>query len=77
MVEGSEMTYRIRFLNGRNANQSEMLIEAGSPNEALVKFHCTRGGPEKTTKRREQVTSICPEDLSGDTFWGAENAEAM
>lgn len=55
------MTYRIRYRTPGKSGDAEMVIEAGSPNEAMVKFQCTwdGGGPGRA---EEMVTSVRAED---------------
>ncbi len=35
------MLYRIRYRKPGKTGDAEMAVEAGSPNEAMVKFQCT------------------------------------
>lgn len=59
------MNYRIRYRQGEPWREAEVVVEAHSPNEAMVKFQCTRqvAAATKRTERRE-VTSVCPADMS-------------
>jgi len=55
------MTYRIRYRRPGKSGDAEMVIEAGSPIEAMVKFQCAW---DSTTPGRteEMVTSVRAEE---------------
>ena len=52
------MTYRIRFQQPGRPREDEALIEANSPNEALVKFRCIRRFGVDPAYRSEHITSV-------------------
>jgi len=55
------MTYRIRYRKPDGCGEAEMVVEAGSPTEAMVKFQCSRHG--RTPARCEDiVTSVRAEE---------------
>ncbi len=63
------MVYRIRYRD-RTARESEMAVEANSPNEAVVKFRHIRGGTSIGTQCRESVTSVSAEEFDeGPMVW--------
>jgi len=59
------MNYRIRFRQGGEAAEREVVVEAHSPTEAMVKFRCVRHTHARDEAR--QVTSVCPTE-AGDSL---------
>lgn len=55
------MTYRIRYRKPDGCGEAEMVVEAGSPTEAMVKFQCSWDG-RSPARREDIVTSVRPED---------------
>lgn len=54
------MIFRIRFKHARDSRESETVIEANSPTEAMVKFrHIHTSRPQHPHLLHEQITSIC------------------
>jgi hypothetical protein len=54
------MVYRIRFRTGGGLrDESEVVVEANTPTEAMVKFRHVRGGQDGGSQGR--ITSICSE----------------
>lgn len=53
------MVYRIRYIQARRQQQGEKVIEAHSPEEAMVKFHATRRSAGFNCK--DIITSIWTE----------------
>ena len=64
------MMYRIRYRDGQTYPQAEMVVEANTPMEALVKFRHVRSPVEGRAWRGEQVTSVSSEASCCDG-WGA------
>ena len=52
------MTYRIRYEQGQ-MRQNEMVLEANSPVEAMIKFQHTR--PDEDRSHPSRVTSVQPD----------------
>ena len=57
------MEYRIRYFRGDDGEESELIVEANSPNEALVKFRHTCG----LNCEAETVISVCAAEF-GETL---------
>ncbi|MGC9455590.1 MAG: hypothetical protein ACP5HU_12110 [Phycisphaerae bacterium] len=57
------MVYRIRYRKSRGASEGELVVEANSPSEAMVKFRHVHA---ETQRPAEVVTSVVPEDADGD-----------
>ncbi len=55
------MIYRIRYRRPGRSGDAEMVIEAGSPNEAMVKFQCASDGGSRCPAG-ELVTSVRAEE---------------
>ena len=55
------MTYRIRYRKPNGCGEAEMVVEAGSPTEAMVKFQCSWDG-RTPAKHEDIVTSVRAED---------------
>ena len=55
------MTYRIRYRKPDARGEAEMVVEAGSPTEAMIKFQCSWDGPAPR-KHEEVVTSVRVEE---------------
>jgi len=56
------MEYRIRYCDPAGSRQAEVVVEAASPTEALVKFCHTCDKREDPVRLRERVTSISTEN---------------
>ncbi len=64
------MTFRIRFRQAKSSVETEAVIEANSPTEAVVKFRCTRGQCPVSPALEEVITSVCAADDTLDaTSW--------
>ena len=57
------MTYRILYRKSDGPGEAEMVVEAGSPTEAMVKFQCSWDGGRSRAKSEDLVTSVRAEDL--------------
>ena len=55
------MLYRIRYQKPGKTGDAEMAVEAGSPNEAMVKFQCARDGGASSLAEGK-VTSVRAEE---------------
>ena len=55
------MTYRIRYRKPGARGEAEMVVEAGSPNEAMIKFQCSWDGPAPR-RYEDVVTSVRAEE---------------
>ena len=55
------MTYRIRYRRPDGPGEAEMVVEAGSPTEAMVKFQCSRDG-RSAARYEEVITSVRAEE---------------
>jgi hypothetical protein len=56
------MVYRIRYHDPSCAGQTEAVVEANSPNEALVKFRCVYDRREHSHQTPEVVTSVSADE---------------
>ncbi|MBS3734052.1 MAG: hypothetical protein KGY99_03915 [Phycisphaerae bacterium] len=63
-----ETCYRIRFRTAETAAEEEVIVEANSPTEAVVKFRHVRENDAQNCQA-DQVTSVCAENEFGDLFW--------
>ena len=68
------MTYRIRYRMVAGAAEGEMLVEANSPTEALVKFRCAHGPGRSGAGGQDMVTSVCAANEAGHVDDQAECA---
>ncbi len=62
------MTYRIRYRYPSDSIEAEVVVEANSPNEAMVKFRCLGDGRSVVSKQNDMITSVTPvsfHDVSG------------
>ena len=59
------MTYRIRYRKPGARGEAEMVVEAGSPNEAMIKFQCSWDGPAPR-RYEDVVTSVRAEESCRD-----------
>ncbi len=62
------MTYRIRYRYPSDSIEAEVVVEANSPNEAMVKFRCLGDGRSVVSKQGDMITSVTPinfHDVSG------------
>jgi len=55
------MVYRIRFRSAAEGRESDALVEAGSPTEAMVKFRHTHGGRFDRDHASRCITSVVSE----------------
>ena len=55
------MVYRIRYCDGRSPHDGEVVVEAGTPTEALVKFCHTLPDSPDPARALGMVTSISAE----------------
>ncbi len=55
------MTYRIRYRRPNARGEAEMVVEAGSPTEAMIKFQCSWDGPAPR-RYEDVVTSVRAEE---------------
>lgn len=62
------MNYRIRYRQAGRPDDAEAMVEANSPNEALVKFRCTRDTRPQAMSQSDQVTSVSVADWP-ETGW--------
>jgi hypothetical protein len=69
MREGYSMVYRIRYRRQRGRGEGELVVEANSPNEAMVKFCHVHSGHAKEGRAGEVVTSVTPEDSGAHPAW--------
>jgi len=63
------MVYRIRYKHPEAAAEAEMLVEANSPTEALVKFRHLRDDQTSPPPPAERITSIYAEYYGDDFAW--------
>ena len=63
------MTYRIRFKQTEGAGEGEIVIEANSPTEAVVKFRCARGQTFHHVMKQEEITSVSDADMPDCMAW--------
>lgn len=62
------MNYRIRYKDSKAA-EAEIVLEANSPTEAMVKFRCMHSEPSR--EAGDSVTSIVVEDADTLMPWYA------
>jgi len=55
------MVYRIRYHDSNQTIETEAVVEANSPAEAMVKFRCIHT-TKPTSATSEMVTSVSSED---------------
>lgn len=63
------MNFRIRYRQREEAGESEALVEANSPTEAVVKFRCTREHRPHFSAEQDVITSVCPADHPDTVLW--------
>lgn len=63
------MNYRIRYRRAEGTGEAEEVIEANSPNEALVKFRCTRRDRPEAAPQRDVITSVHMTDHMNPAHW--------
>ncbi len=63
------MTYRIRYRYPSDSIEAEVVVEANSPNEAMVKFRCLGDGKSVVTKQRDMITSVTPISFGDVPGW--------
>jgi len=56
------VAYRIRYRDTVGRSESEAVVEANSPNEALVKFRHVRSDRDRPGCSRQLVTSVSVDD---------------
>lgn len=57
------MVYRIRYRKSRGASEGELVVEANSPSEAMLKFRHVHAEAQRPA---EVVTSVAPEDADAE-----------
>ena len=62
------MVYRIRYREAGKPDKAEMVVEANSPTEAIVKFRHLYPGRRQDDLKHE-ITGICPERCHNETPW--------
>lgn len=60
------MVYRIRYRRQRGSGEGELVVEANSPSEAMVKFRHVHGEPPRSPVAGGDVTSVVPEATDAD-----------
>jgi len=63
------MNYRIRYRLAGQDMESEAVVEANSPSEAIVKFRCTTGPVTQPLAQREQVISVSAAEKDHQRAW--------
>jgi len=63
------MNYRIRYRQAGQDMESEAIIEANSPAEAVVKFRCTRGSVAHPVGHDDQVISVSAAEKDHQRAW--------
>ncbi len=58
------MVYRIRYHDTLGQGQTEAMVEANSPTEAMVKFRCIYNTREFEAELPEVVTSVSADDTT-------------
>ncbi len=58
------MVYRIRYRDPGQNSESEAIVEANTPTEAMVKFRCVYNTREYPAGLPEQVTSVIAEPVT-------------
>ena len=56
------MVYRIRYFRAGRSGEAEAVVEANSPNEAMVKFCHLYNGGQDLARMRGMVTSVCADE---------------
>lgn len=62
------MMYRIRYRR-RDADDQVLVVEANSPNEAMVKFQCSSNGGPWGSSMRQEVLSVTPDLVPEAALW--------
>ncbi len=60
------MVYRIRYRRQTDRGEGELVLEANSPSEAMLKFQHVHSEPLRSPVAREVVTSVVPEEAEDD-----------
>ncbi|HUS48189.1 MAG TPA: hypothetical protein VM098_08715 [Phycisphaerae bacterium] len=63
------MVYRIRYKEPKSAAEAEVLVQANSPTEALVKFRHSHSDGIDSPQPKELVTSVYAEYYGDDSPW--------
>ena len=63
------MVYRIRYSDDRRQSAGEILVDANSPSEAMIKFHCTNGQQFSSPSVTPKITSVCADNAPRDRDW--------
>jgi len=63
------MNYRIRYRQAGQDMESETLVEANSPAEAVVKFRCTRSSASHPDRHCDQVISVSVAEKDHQHVW--------
>jgi len=61
------MRYRVQYLVGSERRSAK--VEAGSPEEAVVKFRHTCADPDRDPKADSQVLSVSPDPSQPELAW--------
>jgi len=56
------MVYRIRYHDSNQIIETEAVVEANSPAEAMIKFRCIHTTAKPISASSEMVTSVSSED---------------
>jgi len=63
------MNFRIRYRQSEGSREDEVVVEANTPTEALVKFRCIREARPYGSSRDHLITSVAPADRSDSVRW--------
>ncbi len=63
------MTYRIRYRYPSDSIEAEVVVEANSPNEAMVKFRCLGDGRSVVSNQNDMITSVTPINFHEVNGW--------
>ena len=63
------MNYRIRYRQAGQDMESEAIVEANSPAEAVVKFRCTRSSVLHPAGHQDQVMSVSAAEKDRQHAW--------
>jgi len=63
------MNFRIRYRQSEGAREDEVLVEANTPTEAMVKFRCIREARPYGSSRDHLITSVAPAERADFVGW--------
>jgi len=66
--EIAQMNYCIRFRQGEGLSEDEIVVEANSPTEAVVKFCCTTETRLRGSARQHEITSVSATDRPNSSW---------